>query len=182
MIQKQLFLAFFRSGLVGFGGGPATIPLIKKEVVENYQFLTDDEFYEIMAIGNTLPGPIVTKLAGYIGYRVGGMLGLVNAILAAIIPSIIMMIVLIQLLFQLDQQAFVKGMLNGVMPIIGVMMFIVFIECLQKTKKSMGIVKMMLIIIVAFFTILILHIDPVLVVLIAILFALFLPVKGGSAK
>lgn len=79
MIQKKLFLAFFRSGLVGFGG-PSTIPLMQKEVVDHYQMMTLTEYSSVIAIGNIFPGPIVTKLAGYIGYELAGILVAVIAI------------------------------------------------------------------------------------------------------
>ena len=72
--QLDIFIAFFRSGILGFGGGPASIPLVHKEVVGNFGWMTDDEFADVLSIGNTLPGPIATKMAGYIGYRVGGWL------------------------------------------------------------------------------------------------------------
>ncbi|GAM68682.1 chromate transport protein [Vibrio sp. JCM 19236] len=54
--QLQLANAFFRIGLFGFGGGPTMIPLVHKEVVDNYQWMDDDEFSNVLAIGNTLPG------------------------------------------------------------------------------------------------------------------------------
>ena len=80
MIQKQLFLAFFIPGLIGFDGGPSTIPLMQKEVVDHYQMMTLTEYSSVIAIGNIFPGPIVTKLAGYIGYELAGILVAVIAI------------------------------------------------------------------------------------------------------
>ncbi len=80
MIQKQLFLAFFIPGLIGFDGGSSTIPLMQKEVVDHYQMMTLTEYSSVIAIGNIFPGPIVTKLAGYIGYELAGMLVAVIAI------------------------------------------------------------------------------------------------------
>ncbi len=62
-MQWRIFLAFFRVGMLGYGGGPASIPLVHKEVVDHYKWMTDEEFGDVLALGNTLPGPIVTKLA-----------------------------------------------------------------------------------------------------------------------
>jgi chromate transporter len=66
MKQIQLFFAFFRVGMLGYGGGPSSIPLVHKEVVEKYKWMNDDEFADVLALGNALPGPIATKMAGYI--------------------------------------------------------------------------------------------------------------------
>src|SRR6478735_4140094 len=95
MKQFHIFYAFFKVSLLGYGGGPSSIPLVHKEVVERYKWLNDDDFGDILALGNTLPGPINTKMAGYIGYRVGGWLGMINAVLATSVPTILLMIILL---------------------------------------------------------------------------------------
>lgn len=55
MIYWHIFLAFFLPGIFGFGGGPASIPLIEKEVVDRYEWQTVSEFSETLALGNALP-------------------------------------------------------------------------------------------------------------------------------
>ena len=67
MIYLQLFWAFFISNILGYGGGPPSIPLIQAEVVDTYKWLTLKEFGDILALANALPGPIATKMATYIG-------------------------------------------------------------------------------------------------------------------
>ena len=75
MIIWELFIAFLIPNLLAYGGGPASIPLIEHEVVARYNWMTKSEFSEFLALANSLPGPIATKMAGYIGYEVGGFLG-----------------------------------------------------------------------------------------------------------
>ena len=94
-LYLNIFIAFFRSGMLGFGGGPSSIPLIHKEVVSTFKWMTDDEFSNVVALGNTLPGPINTKMAGYIGYRVGGMIGLLVAVIAVVLPTVLLMLALL---------------------------------------------------------------------------------------
>ncbi|GAY77202.1 chromate transporter [Sporolactobacillus inulinus] len=90
MIFWQLFLAFFIPGILGYGGGPASIPLIENEVVGHYHWMTVTEFSNVLAFGNTLPGPIATKMAGYIGYEVAGVLGSLVAEFATVAPSLVL--------------------------------------------------------------------------------------------
>ncbi|MCV6605232.1 MAG: chromate transporter, partial [Porticoccaceae bacterium] len=104
-LHWQLFVAFFRIGIFGFGGGPSMIPLFKAEVVTRYGWMSDDEFGDVLAIGNTLPGPIATKMSGYIGYRMGGIAGCLNALIALVIPSVLLMVVFLVLLTQYKDQA-----------------------------------------------------------------------------
>lgn len=178
--QSQIFIAFLRSGILGFGGGPATIPLVHKEVVTTYQWMTDEEFADIISIGNTLPGPIATKMAGYIGYRVGGWLGLINALIATVLPTVFILILLLGSLKQFSDSEFVSGMTNGVIPIVAVMMGVLTWDFLKKSKASLGIKLAALIFIVSFIAIIILNIHPGFVIATLLIFAIALPVKGGN--
>ena len=98
MIYIQLFLAFFIPNVIGFGGGASTIPLIQKQVVEQYELISLSEYSSIIALGNILPGPIATKLAGYIGYELAGIPGAHIALFATIAPTLILMLGLLSIL------------------------------------------------------------------------------------
>src|SRR5690625_6899920 len=100
MIYWQIFMANFVANILGYGGGPATIPLLEYEVVNRYGWFTVSEFSEMVALGNGLPGPIATKLAAFIGYEQGGILGAVIGLIASIAPSMILMIALLSILLR----------------------------------------------------------------------------------
>ncbi|UJL45426.1 chromate transporter [Virgibacillus sp. NKC19-16] len=134
----NIFIAFFRVGMLGYGGGPGSIPLIHKEVVDKYKWMTADEFGDLLALGNTLPGPIATKLAGYIGYRVTGLWGMINAVLASIIPTIILMIVLLTSLSSIRNFDWVQGMTAAVIPVVGVMLAVLTWQFIDKAIGGMG--------------------------------------------
>lgn len=136
--QGQLFLAFLRIGLLGFGGGPSMIPLVHQEVVKRYAWMSDEEFADVLAIGNTLPGPIATKMAGTIGYRVGGVMGCLNAVLAVIGPVVLAMIVLLGLFSRYSDQRWMQGMSQGVVPVVMVMMAQLTWDFFKKAKGNLG--------------------------------------------
>ncbi|WP_406944889.1 chromate transporter [Halobacillus sp. SY10] len=138
MQHWNLFIAFFRVGMLGYGGGPSSIPLVHKEVVEKYKWLDDDDFSDVLALGNSLPGPIATKMAGYIGYRVSGIVGMVNAVLATIVPTILIMIVLITSLNSFRDQPWVNGMTQAVVPVVGVMLAKLTYDFFKKAKMNIG--------------------------------------------
>ncbi|MGQ7243023.1 chromate transporter [Salinicola sp. V024] len=137
-VQGQLFMAFLRIGLLGFGGGPSMIPLVRAEAVTRYQWMNDDDFGDILAIGNTLPGPIATKMAGTIGYRVGGVAGCINAVLAVIVPCIVAMVVLLGLFTRYRDQRWIQGMSEGVVPVVMVMMAQLTWDFFQKSRTALG--------------------------------------------
>lgn len=178
--QKQIFISFFRSGILGLGGGPSSIPLVHKEVVQTYQLMTDEEFTDVLAIGNTLPGPTISKMAGYIGYRTGGMLGMFNALIASILPTAILMVILLTALSQYKDLKYIQGMTNGVVPIVAVPMLILTINFLKKGHKSLGVYKNVLILVIAALAIVVLGIHPGIVIGVLLVLALALPVKGAT--
>lgn len=138
MIYWQLFLAFFRIGIFGYGGGPTMLPLFHVECVKKYQWVTADEFNDYVAFGNALPGPIATKMASYVGYKVKGWLGALVAIAAVTLPVIVGMILLLNLVYAMKESGAVKGMVQAIQPVIGVMMAVMAYETIVKGWKDAG--------------------------------------------
>jgi chromate transporter len=122
MILWQLFISFTRATMLGYGGGPSTIPLYENEVVNHYGWMTTKEFGEALAFANALPGPIATKLAAYIGFKVAGWLGASVALIAVVMPTAILMILLFSVLYKFQNSPIIKGMIKGVQPVIFVML------------------------------------------------------------
>ena len=103
MIYLQLFLSFFKIGLFGFGGGLAILSLIQMEV-EQYGWMTQQEFVDIVAVSQVTPGPIGINCATYVGYTVGGIWGSVLATFAIVLPSLIIMLSICKAYFWLSKR------------------------------------------------------------------------------
>ncbi|HWO77277.1 MAG TPA: chromate transporter [Bacillus sp. (in: firmicutes)] len=138
MTLWNIFVAFFRVGILGFGGGPSSIPLFHKEVVGKYKWMNDDEFSDILALGNALPGPIATKMAGYIGYRVSGIPGLIVSLIATILPTVVAMILLLTVLNAYKDEPWVHGMSQAVVPVVMVMLGVLTWDFYKKSDQSLG--------------------------------------------
>ncbi|MBM7618607.1 chromate transporter [Bacillus tianshenii] len=91
-------------------------------MVHNYGWLTVSEFSEVLALGNALPGPIATKMAGYIGYEQAGILGAAVGVFATVAPSLILMIGLMSILYKFRDSPKVKRMSNYVRPTIALLL------------------------------------------------------------
>jgi len=138
MIYAQIFLAFFIPGILGYGGGPASIPLIENEVVDEYGWMSVNEFSEVLALGNTLPGPIATKMAGYIGYIQGGIFGAAVGIFATVAPSLILMLGLLGFLMRYKESPKVKRLTIVVRPVIAVLLGVMTYEFFHSSFKDIG--------------------------------------------
>ncbi|OZT13892.1 chromate transporter [Priestia aryabhattai] len=176
MQQLHIFIAFFRSGMLGYGGGPSAIPLVKKEVVDTYKWMDSDEFGDVLAIANTLPGPIATKLAGYIGYQVGGVLGMINALIAAVAPTVLLMVLLLTTLTQFKDEAWVMGMTKAVVPVVGVMLAVMTWDFLKKSTGGLGWTKAILLAFVSLILMEFIHVHPAIIIIL-LMVAAWIPVK-----
>ena len=175
--QRHLFVAFLRIGLLGFGGGPSMIPLVRAEAVTRYQWMNDEEFGDVLAIGNTLPGPIATKMPGYIGYRIGGVTGCLNAVLAIVLPMVIALIALLGLFSRYRHVDWIQGMGQGVLPVVMVMMAQLTWDFFNKSRRGIGVWVSLAMIAVAAGLILVLGVHPGWVILALLVAAWLLPVR-----
>lgn len=167
--------------MLGFGGGPSSIPLVHQEVVKKYEWMTDDEFGDTLALANTLPGPIATKMAGYVGYRVAGVWGLLNALLASVIPTVVLMIAFLGLLQTYKDIPWVQHMSASVMPVVAVMLAVLTWDFIKKSGETLGWMRAIMLLALSAILIEALHIHPAIVILGCIL-AVFSPLLKRRKK
>ncbi|CEE03101.1 chromate transporter [Caldifermentibacillus hisashii] len=170
MIYWNIFLAFFIPGILGYGGGPASIPLVENEVVDRYGWYTVQEFSQILALGNSLPGPIATKMAGYIGYDVGGVLGAIIAVFATVAPSLILMIILLKILLKYKNSPKVKRLTSYVRPIIAILLGVMAWDFFVESYEGIGIWQTVGIGVISFFMIERWRIHPAIVIVAAFVY------------
>ncbi len=94
----ELFFTMLKIGLFTFGGGYAMIALLQNELIEKKQWISREDFSNMLAIAESTPGPIAINAATYIGFRQAGVLGAVSATVAVSIPSFVI-VYLISLFF-----------------------------------------------------------------------------------
>jgi chromate transporter len=110
--------AFTRVGVLGFGGGPSMIPLIRTEAVDLHPWLTAEQFLDAFAFGSALPGPIATKLAAYAGYQAAGWGGATAALVGISVPTIVAMIALAAWYARHRETPIVRRFVYGVRPVV----------------------------------------------------------------
>lgn len=117
MLYLQLFYTFFKIGLFGFGGGYAMLSMIQGEVVTRHDWLTPQEFTDIVAISQMTPGPIGINSATYVGYTAtGSVWGSVVATLAVVLPSFILMLTISKFFLKYQKSKPVTDVFSGLRP------------------------------------------------------------------
>lgn len=175
MIYLQVFMASFISNILGYGGGPATIPLLEHEVVNRYGWFTTSEYSEMVALGNGLPGPIATKLAAYIGYEQAGISGALVGLFGSVAPSMALMLILLGLLLKYKKSPKVQRLTQYVRPAIAVLLGVMTYDFFFQAFEGSGIFHTLLLSILSLICLEKFKISPVYVVLGALVYgAVFL--------
>jgi chromate transporter len=134
----EVLWSFTKVGLVGFGGGPAMIPLLQAEIVTVRGWLSNEAFIDAFAFGNALPGPIATKLAGYVGYHVAGVPGAIAGLAGITLPTIVAMVTLFAVYGRFKHHGSVQAFLEGVRPVVLALLALVAWEFLPAAMPQTG--------------------------------------------
>ena len=124
-IKKGLtiFAFFFKIGCFTFGGGWAILAQMEQEFVNKRQVITKDELLEMVAVGKSCPGIMITNISLLFGYHVAGIFGGLCAVFGIISPAVIILTIVAQFYNTFKDNYWVHAALIGiraaVVPIIG---------------------------------------------------------------
>lgn len=91
-IYRKLFLTFFKIGGFTFGGGWAMISIIQREVVDKHKWIEKDEFLDLLAVAQSLPGILAVNISVSVGDKLRGIKGSVVAALGTILPCFLIIL------------------------------------------------------------------------------------------
>lgn len=91
-IYLQLFFTFLKIGAFTFGGGWAMISIIEKEIVDKHRWLEREEFLDLLAIAQAVPGILAVNISVVVGDRLRGMKGSIAAAIGTILPSFLIIL------------------------------------------------------------------------------------------
>ncbi len=113
-ILLQLYVAFFRIGIVMFGGGYAMLPLLQAEIVDKRKWTTEEEILNYFAVGQCTPGIIAVNTATFVGYKQKKISGAIMATLGMVSPSIIIILCIAGILEQFAENPWVGHAFAGI--------------------------------------------------------------------
>lgn len=123
MIYLQLFWEFFKTGLFAVGGGMATIPFLY-DMSDKTGWFTHQDLANMIAVGESTPGPIGVNMATYVGYVTGmaqggigsAILGAVTASMGLVLPSLIVILIVAAMLKRFKDSPLVQKAFYGLRP------------------------------------------------------------------
>lgn len=110
----QLYTLFFRMGAVTFGGGYAMLPILRREIIQNRQWMDEETIMDYYALSQGLPGIIAVNVAVFIGYSRRKFSGALAAALGVVSPCLLIITVIYYLLTGFQDNLYVRHALAGI--------------------------------------------------------------------
>jgi chromate transporter len=108
-----MFLFFLKVGSVLFGSGYVLLAFLRADLVERYQWLSEKQLLDAVAVGQVTPGPVFTT-ATFIGYLLGGPGGAAIATVGIFLPAFVFVALSVPLLPRLRRSVVAGAFLDGV--------------------------------------------------------------------
>jgi len=113
----QIFWLFTKVAMFSWGGGPASLGLMQREVV-TAGWQTPEEFADVIALSNALPGPTAPQASAFVGYKLAGWTGALVAVIGTVVPTTLLLLVLVAGFFSLKNNPHMDAALRGVRPFV----------------------------------------------------------------
>jgi len=114
----ELAGVFLKLGTTAFGGPAAHIAMMEQEFVQKRQWLSRDDFLDLLGMASMIPGPSSTELAIFIGYRRAGLPGLILGGVCFILPAMLIVTLIAWLYVKFGALPNVAGMFYCIKPVI----------------------------------------------------------------
>lgn len=156
----KMFFTFLKIGAFTFGGGYAMIPLIEEEVVNKNKWVDKDEFVDMLVVAQSLPGPLALNCSGFVGEKMGGILGQTMAVLGVTIPSFTIILLIATVFMRFRDNYYVNLAFKGISAAVPMLVLVGVVSMAKNIKKS---VQNILIGAVALFFLVVLKVNPIYV-------------------
>ena len=112
----EAFCTFFKIGLFTIGGGYAMVPLIEEEVVNKKKWLIQEDFIDLLAVSQSVPGVFAVNISIFIGYKLKKFPGALALALGAILPSFLIILGIALFFQRFKEYEAVENIFKGIRP------------------------------------------------------------------
>ena len=115
-IYLEAFGIFFKIGAFTIGGGYAMVPLIENEIVTKRNWISKDDFVDLLAISQSAPGILAVNISIFIGYKLRGIRGSLVTALGTVLPSFIIILAIAMFFHNFKDNPIVERIFKGIRP------------------------------------------------------------------
>lgn len=163
-IYAKIFLTFSKIGAFTLGGGYAMLPLIEHEVVDKNLWLSKEDFLDVVAVAQSLPGIFAVNISIFIGYKLRKLKGSIVCALATILPSFLIILLIAMFFSQYKDNPVIVKLFKGIRPAIVALIAVPVFSSAKAAKITFktAIIPILSVVLISF-----LNVSPVFVILIA---------------
>lgn len=152
-IYWDMYWAFFRIGGMTFGGGYAMFPMMKRELIERFGWITEEELLDYYAIGQCTPGIIAVNTATFVGNKMRGLKGALVATLGMVSPSLVIIMSIAAFIQSFAELEYVRYAFSGIRVVVVALILDTVISLWKKGVKGwFGISIVLMVLAVSLFT------------------------------
>ncbi len=123
----EIYKTYFTIGIVTFGGGYAMIGIMERELVTRRKWIEKEEFLDMIALSQSLPGALAVNMAAMSGNRIHPKFGALAAYGGVITPSLLVIYIIARFFEPYMDVPVVQAIFSGINPaVIGLMLASVF--------------------------------------------------------
>jgi len=159
-----LFLTMLTISAFTFGGGFVIVSLMKKKLVNELNWLTEEEMLDMTALAQSAPGPIAVNAAILVGRRIAGVPGMLAAVLGTLIPPVIIIGALTRIYADFRDNEWVRAVMSGMNCGVAAVITDVVLNMGGKIVRSRNAIRMVLMV-VAFVLTYFLKVNVVFIIL-----------------
>jgi len=159
----KLFITFLRIGVFTIGGGYAMVPLIEREVIKN-KWISKEDFYDIFAVTQSLPGVFAVNISVFVGYRMKKLPGSMVCALGTILPSFLIILAIATFFTQVQDNIWVEKIFKGLRPAV---VALIAVPCINAAKATKLTWKTAVIPITAAILIWYFNVSPIIIIILA---------------
>ena len=175
-ILIELFIVFFKLGAFTIGGGIAMLPLLQNTLINEKKWFTKEEFMDIVAVCQSLPGVVAINMATYVGYKKKGLAGSIVSTFGVTIPSFTMILIIAKFITSMGDNGVLMGAMAGLRAAALGMVVVALIQLMPAAIKNKWA---MLAAIVAFILIAILKVNTAYVILLFAILGITVTLAGS---
>ena len=130
-IYLEAFGIFFKIGAFTIGGGYAMVPLIENEIVTKRNWISKDDFVDLLAISQSAPGILAVNISIFIGYKLRGIRGSLVTALGTVLPSFIIILAIAMFFHNFKDNPIVERIFKGIRPAV---VALIVIPCISAAR------------------------------------------------
>lgn len=147
----EIFKIFFIIGIQLLGGGYVIVPLLKKYIVDERKWMSEEELVDFFAMSQCIPGIIAGNIAVCSGYRAGGIMGAISALMGIIVPCFIFIIILANILTGIIDYPIIQSAFKGIRIAVVILVIVTIKDLWRNSVNSIFTYILFFIILTALF-------------------------------